>query len=180
MIFERMGEPFGVGLIFEATKNPPEEPIHTSQIPDPTKPKAFFITATSKMGKSKERAPLDVSTGLVIDVKVGTVTFKDQGQILSSQRIELDIMGLAELSEMADTDHFAEANTSHILRHQKDNTNVRLYNVETNFIPSSSTENSSSKTAMQSKQQRCDSENVVVTQVQISVDFKRTEPKITE
>ena len=30
MIFERMGEPFGVGLIFEATKNPPEEPIHTS------------------------------------------------------------------------------------------------------------------------------------------------------
>ena len=33
---------------------------------------------------------------------------------------------------------------------------------------------------MQIKQQGCDGDNVVVAQVQISVDFKKIDPKITE
>ena len=180
IIFEWMVKPFGVGVSFEATTNPPTEPIHTANIPDPTKPKAIFITATSKMDDSKERAPLDVATGLVTPVKIETVTFKGQGKNLSSQRVELDIKGLDELSETEDTDHFVEATTSHILRHWKDNTTVILYNVETNFIPSSSTGHSSSKTEMKSKPQVFASENVFVAQVHISFDFKTSDPNIAE
>ena len=57
---------------------------------------------------------------------------------------------------------------------------VRIYNVKTNFTPTTSTGHSSSTTAMQIKQQGCDGDNVVVAQVQISVDFKKIDPKITE
>ena len=175
-----MVEPFGVGGSFYATNNPPTEPTQTAEIPEPTNAKAIFITATSKIYDSKERAPLDVVTGLFTPIKIGIDTFKYQVQTLSSQRVELEIKGLAKLSETAETDHFAEATTRHILRQWKDNTALIIYNVETNFIPSSSTGHSSSKTAIERNQQVCDSENVVVAQVQISVDFKTINPKITE
>ena len=78
---------------------------------------------------------MDVATGLVTPVKIGIGSFKDQGQTLFSQIVEPEIKRLAELSETEDTDHFAEATTNHILRHWKDNTTVRLYNVGSNFIP---------------------------------------------
>ena len=86
---------------------------------------------------------------------------------------------MAKLSETAETEHFADANTSHILRHWKDNTTVRLYNLKTNFIPTDYTGHSTTKTAMYRKQQAYDGENVVVAQVQISIDFKTIDPKIT-
>ena len=82
MIFKRMVEHFGVGVVFEAPTNPPIEPNQTAKITDPTNPKAIFITATNMMKKSKQREPLDVATGLVTPVKIGIVTFKDQGQTL--------------------------------------------------------------------------------------------------
>ena len=79
-----------------------------------------------------------------------------------------------------ETEHFADATTSHILRHWKDNASVRIYNVKANFIPTTSTGHSYSKIAMKRKQQGCDGENVVVAQMQIFVDFKIIDPKITE
>ena len=78
-------------------------------------------------------------------VKFGISTFKYQGQTLSSHRFETERKGLSKLSKAVETEHFTEATTSHILRHWKENTSVRLYNVETNFIPLSSTRHSSSK-----------------------------------
>ena len=86
---------------------------------------------------------------------------------------------MAKLSETAETEHFADANTSHILRHWKDNTTVRLYNLKKNFIPTDYTGHSTTKTAMDRNQQTCHGENVFVSKVQISVDFKTIDPKIT-
>ena len=87
---------------------------------------------------------------------------------------------MAELSETAETEHLAEATTSHILRHWKDNTSVRIYNVKTNFISTSSIGHSPPKIARKKNQQGYDRENVVVSQMQISVDFKIIDPKTTE
>ena len=87
---------------------------------------------------------------------------------------------MVELSETAETEHFAEVTTSHILRHWKYNTTVRLYNVKTNFIPTASTGQSHTKTVMERKQQVSNTANVVVLHVQMSVDIKTTDPKITE
>ena len=49
-----------------------------------------------------------MATGLVTPVKIGIVTFKDQGQTLSSRIVELEIKILVELSETVETDHFTE------------------------------------------------------------------------
>ena len=87
---------------------------------------------------------------------------------------------MAELSETAETVHLAEATTSHILRHWKYNTSVITYNVKTNTIATSSIGHSPPKIATKRNQQGCDTENVVVAQMQISVDFKIIDPKITE
>ena len=152
IIFERIMEPFQVGVSFETTTNPPTETTQTSDILDPTNPKAILITATSKIDDSKERASLDLSTGPFTHIKIGIGTFKDQGQNLSSQRVEMAIKGLAELSETTESDQFVEATTSHILRQWKENKTVILYNMKTNFIPSSSTGHSFSKTAIERKQ----------------------------
>ena len=147
-----MMEPFGVGVSFEATTNPPTDLTQTVNTPEPTNPKAILITSKSKIDDSKERAPLNVATGPFTHIKIGIGTFKDQGQNLSSQRVEMAIKGLAELSETTESDQFVEATTSHILRQWKENKTVILYNMKTNFIPSSSTGHSFSKTAIERKQ----------------------------
>ena len=79
-----------------------------------------------------------------------------------------------------ENEHFAEATTSHILRHWNDNTTVRLYNVKKNFIPTASIVYSPTRTATERKYQGCNNDNAVVAQVQISVDLKTTDSKITE
>ena len=132
-------KPFGFGVSFKATTNLPTDPNQTTKVQDPSNPEATFITTPSKINDSKERVPLDMATETFTPVKFGISTFKDQGQTLSSHRVEPEIKGLAELSETVETENFVEATTSHILGHWKYNTTVRLCNVKTNFIPTAST-----------------------------------------
>ena len=126
MMFERMMEPFGVEMNFKFITNPLTDPTQTSKVPEPSNPEAAFIATTSNRDDRKERAPLDMATKPFIPVKFGIGTFNDQVHTLSSHRVELQINELAELSETVDNEKFAEANTSHILRHWTDSTTVRL------------------------------------------------------
>ena len=180
MRFERMMEPFGVGVSFKATTNTPTDPTQTAKVPETSNSEATFITMTSKIDEIKERAPLDMATEPFTHVKFGIGTSNYQGQTLSSHRVELEINGLAELSETVETEHFVGDTTSHIPRHWKYRKNVRLYNVKTNFIPTTSAGHSTTKASMARNQKGCNSDNVVVAQVHISVDFKTIYPKITE
>ena len=145
-------EPFGFGVSFKATINPSTEPNQTANFPDPSNPEATFMTVTSKINDIKEREPLDMATLPFTPVKVWVGTSNFQGQTLSSHIDELEIKGLSQWIETVQTEHFKEATTSHILRHWKDNTTVRLYNVKTNFIPTAFTGRSPTKTAMEIKQ----------------------------
>ena len=52
--------------------------------------------------------------------------------------------------------------------------------MKTNFIPTASTGHSPTKTEMEINKQGCDSDNAVVEQLQISVDFKTIDSGITE
>ena len=173
-------EAFGVGTSFKAITTPLIDPTQIAKAIDPMNSKAPFITETSNEDTSKEKTPLGVAAVPPTLAKVGMGKLKDQGQPLSYHTVQLEIKGLAELSETAETEHFTEATTSHILRHWKENTSVRIYNVKTNFIATSSIGHSLPKTARKKNQQGCDSENVVVAQMQISVDFKIIDPKTTE
>ena len=126
MIFERMMEPFGVEVNFKSTTNPLTDPTQTSKVPEPSNSEAAFIATTSNRDDSKDRAPLDMATDPFTPVKFGIGTFNDQVHTLSSHRVELEINGLAELSETVESEQFTEANTSHILKHWTDSTTVRL------------------------------------------------------
>ena len=173
-------EAFGVGTSFKAITTPLIDPTQIVKAIDPMNSKAPFITETSNEDTSKEKTPLGVAAVPPTLAKVGMGKFKDQGQPLSYHTVQLEIKGLAELSETAETEHFTEATTSHILRHWKDNTSVRIYNVKTNFIPKPTTGHSPTKIATKKEQQGCNSENVIAVQMQISVDFKTMDPIITE
>ena len=76
----------------------------------------------------------------------------------------------------------ANSSNSQKWRRQNPDTcsSVRIYNGKTNFISTNSTDRSSSTTAIKGKQQACDGQNIVLAQMQISVDFKTIDPKITE
>ena len=89
MMFYIRVEPFGVGVSFNATTNPPTQPTQTAKLPDPTNPNAPFITDTSNMDVSKENTPLDMATVTLTPDKLLIETFKDQGQPLSSHTVEL-------------------------------------------------------------------------------------------
>ena len=62
-MFERRVEPFGVGMSFKVTTNPPTDPTQTAKVTDPMKPKAPFITETMKGDYSNENTPLGLTTG---------------------------------------------------------------------------------------------------------------------
>ena len=89
MMFYIRVEPFGVGVSFNATTNPPTQPTQKSKLPEQTNPKAPFITDTNKKDVSKEDTPLDMATGTLRPNKLRIDTFKDQGQPLYSHTVEL-------------------------------------------------------------------------------------------
>ena len=180
VMFERRAEPFEYGMSFKATTTPLLKTTKIAKLTDPTNHKTPFITETSNKDDSKENTPLDVAALHLTLAKAGMSTLKDQGEPLSSHRVQLKIKGLAELSEMAETEHFTEATTNHILGHWKYNTRVSIYNVKTNFIPTASTRHTPMKKSMDREQQGCDSKNVIMVQMQISIDFKTIGPIITE
>ena len=62
MMFEKIMEPFGVGVSFKATTNPPTDTTQTAKVPEPSNSEAAFIATTSNRYDSKERAPLDMAT----------------------------------------------------------------------------------------------------------------------
>ena len=79
MTFEKMIEPFEVGVSFKAISNPPTESKLTIKVPETSNPEAIFITVTSKINNSKEGAPLNMATVPFPPVKFGISTFKYQG-----------------------------------------------------------------------------------------------------
>ena len=126
--------------VFKVTTNPLIESTQTAKAADPTNLKAHFINETSNKEYSNQNMPLGMVAVPFTPVNFVMSRLKDQGQPLSSHTVELKIKGLAELSETSETEHFAEATTSYILRYWKDNTIVRTYNVKTNFIATDSNE----------------------------------------
>ena len=76
--------------------------------------------------------------------------------------------------------HFFSATKRHVREHWKDNANVAIYHVKTSLISTVSIGNSRLKTATKRERYGCDSEDTAVVQMQISVDFKTIDPKITE
>ena len=64
MMFEKIMEPFGVGVgvSFKATTNPPTDTTQTAKVPEPSNHEATFITATRNMNDIKERETLDMAT----------------------------------------------------------------------------------------------------------------------
>ena len=178
----RMG-PFGPGTSSKVTTTSLIEGTQTAKATDlrvlmnPWDP---FITETNKKGDSKEKMFWGVAMESPTLVKVEMSTFKDPDQPPSFHTVELEIKGLVDFSEAMDTEHFTLATTSHIWGHWKDDRNVKIYNVKTNFISTAFIGHSHLKPAMKRERPGCDSENTVVVQIQISIDFKIIDPKITE
>jgi len=183
VISERSMEPFGVGTSSKSTTTPLTEPTQTAKTTDLkvlVNSWGPFINETSKKSNSKEDMFRGVAAVLPTLVEVGMSTFKDTGQPLSFHTVDLEIKGLMEFSEGMESEHFIAATKRHIREHWKDNANVAIYNVKTSLISTVSIGHSRLKTETKRERYGCDSENTAVVQMQISVDFKTTDSKITE
>ena len=79
-----------------------------------------------------------------------------------------------------ESENFIAATKRHIRGHCKYDANVAIYNINTSLISTVSIGNSRLKTATNRERCGCDSEDTAVVQMQIFVDFKTTDSKITE
>ena len=185
MVLERRAELFGGGMRFKAAEVALAGPIHESKtvtnlrlLENPI----LFTTDTSKKEGVKDDNESHVATlPLPPTLAKGQKSpSKDQIQTLFLPTIELKIKGLAEFCDSMESEQFAEATTKHILSHWKNHRSVTIYEVWTFFVASIPVGQSGRKSDIKRNLQRCDNENTVAVQMQISVDFKSTDPKITK
>ena len=117
------------------------QPLHwyiqpkKSKVTNSINPKAHFHTDTRIIDNRYKSKPLSLYTVTLTMIKVGMRKLKYQYQPLSYHTAELKIMGLEEFRKTEETKWFSDTTTSHILGHWKENISVRVYNVNTNYIP---------------------------------------------